>query len=113
MIEPIIENLEAKADISEVMFWVYAPFYSQSLWQFQQPSFNSSIYTNTNSSTFNMTETIFSDLYDNGRIFEELVFDYDIDGITYMAYSQSVPATATTIAEIEFFLFLLQNKAET
>ena len=70
-----------------MMFWVYAPFFDQSSGEYLQPSYNNSIYTNTDTDFFNITETIFSDLYDNGRIFEEKVFDYDIDGITYMAYS--------------------------
>ena len=96
------------------MFWVYAPFYDADSGEYnQQPSYNDSIYTNTDANFFNITETIFSDLYDNGRIFEETVFDYDIDGVTYMAYSQSIPTTATTTSEIEFFLFLLKEKSGT
>ena len=70
LIEPIIENLEVKGEITEVMFWVYAPFFDWGTGQSQQPSYGSFIYTNTNTNVFNMTETIFSDLYDNGRIFE-------------------------------------------
>ena len=55
-----------------------------------------------------MTEDKFQELYD--EIFNPLTFDYTIDGVTYMAYSQSVPPTATERSQIEFYLFLLVDK---
>ena len=58
-----------------------------------------------------MTDQIFTELYD--EIFNPLTFDYEIDGVTYMAYSQSVPPTATERSQITFYLFLLVNKEST
>ena len=58
-----------------------------------------------------MTEAIFQELYD--EIFNPSTFYYTIDGVAYMAYSQSVPNTATDRSEIEFYLFLLVNKEST
>ena len=38
---------------------------------------------------------------------------YEVDGVTYMTYSQSVPSTATTTEEIEFYLFLMIENSAT
>lgn len=42
------------------------------------------------------------------------MFDYEIDGVAYLAYSQCVPSTVTREEDrdkIEFYLLLLQEKA--
>ena len=58
-----------------------------------------------------MTDQIFTELYD--EIFNPKTFDYNIDGVVYMAYSQRVPPTVTDREDIDFYLFLLVEKEST
>ena len=55
-----------------------------------------------------ITADIFDELI--REIFKPSVFDYEVDGVVYMAYSQSVPPTATTKEEIQFYLLLMIKK---
>lgn len=54
-----------------------------------------------------MTEEIFLELENN--IKNPTVFDYEKDGVTYAAYSQSVPIDAVG-DEIQYYIYLIVDK---
>ena len=55
-----------------------------------------------------MTDQIFQQLFD--EIKNPTVFDYEIDGVIYAAYSQSVPTDAVG-DEIDYYIFLAVDKS--
>lgn len=78
-----------------ISFWVYAPFYNYDD-VLEMPTYQEAIYKSE--SGIEITDAIYTELIT--EIFSPSVFDYEVAGTTYIAYSQRVPPTAETEAEI-------------
>ena len=83
---------------------MYAPYYEAKSNVKTDPTYDSFIYQSE--STVEMTEDIFNELLVK-EIFNPEVFDYDLNGVIYSAYSQAIPTNAQSVEEIEFYLLLL------
>lgn len=101
LIDPLLEGL------SEISFWVYSPYFEHTTGLKKEPTFDRPLFKSN--STLEMTEDIFFELYK--EIFNESVFEYlQGDGVTYMTYSQRVPSYVQDRKDIQFYLFLIQDK---
>ena len=69
------------------------------------PSYDKPVYQK---SVIDLPEADFQTNIDN--LFVETVFTSEINGEEYRIYSQAVPATATEISEVQFYLFFLLKK---
>ena len=88
-----------------INFWVYAPYLDASDYRIRlEPTYDQWIFQSTQGNV-EMTEQIFNQQIE--VIFRPEVFQYPIEGETYLTYSQAVPISATTYDEIEFYLILL------
>ena len=67
---------------------MYAPYYSENFSREPVSNYEAYIYKNNNASV-NMTKAIFDELI--AEIQTPSVFNYDIEGVLYMTYSQAVP----------------------
>lgn len=101
LINPLFDTPESMFD--SISFWVYAPYYLDNE---RQPveNFEAYIYKN-NEASVNMTADIFKELID--EIQTPSVFNYDIDGVQYMTYSQAVPQNFNDTSEIEYYILLV------
>lgn len=73
------------------------------------PTYDSFIYRKSKAD-IEITPEIFQELLDN--IYVETVFNYTINDVTYVSYSQAVPPDTKDQSEIQYWLFFFLPKDE-